>query len=299
MSARSRVIPYTAGRAVRIVCLIAVCLPATPTETVSADGFRAETTKDVGRASDVRVDVHRHLISVSANDASIEDVLREIARQSGLLLNMQGLPTGSIRIDLSEKPLDEALRQVLAGHNYLLEYSPDGDGSGCSDPTRRSRLWVVGAGADGNTAGSEKSHGVTKRSGPEPAETTSTTSIDSLLRNLSEGDVALRKRSVYPLARIGTERALAALADALEDEHPEVRREAAYALGDAGATSAVWLLSGSLNDEDRRVRIAAIEALADIGGDGAINALALARQHGDLEVRDAAAEAMAELSGAL
>ena len=275
-------------------CCVSLFLAAPLLCARAADGDGGDPVRAVASGFELRVAAGGHSVSVISRDASVEDILHEISRQNGLVVRITGKVSDPITLEFHRLPLGEALRRVLTNHNFLLDHTPSGNRSGV-DGRPPGRLWVFARDhsdtPDGGPPSSPDGVGPSRSAGRPPEAGTT----ESLLRTLSEGDVTERRQAMYPLIRTGSDVAIAAVTDALTDEHAEVRMEAAYALGEAGVKSAVWKLAQSLNDAERFVRIAAVEALADIGGDEAVNALSIALQNSDATVHEAAAEALAML----
>jgi len=93
--------------------------------------------------------------------------------------------------------------------------------------------------------------------------------VPLLVQNLSDADVAVRRKASLDLSNMGrlAEKAAPALVQALEDEDHMVRAHAAAALGGIGsfAREGVPALIQALHDNDPQVRWAAAGALGKIG----------------------------------
>jgi hypothetical protein len=85
---------------------------------LAAGRARAESAPVVARFADGR-------LSVSATDASLEDVVREVARVVGAEVKGTVATPRQVTITLEEMPLEEALRRVLGEQPYSLRYDRD------------------------------------------------------------------------------------------------------------------------------------------------------------------------------
>ena len=85
---------------------------------LGAGRARAESAPVVARFADGR-------LSVSATDASLEDVVREVARVVGAEVKGTVATPRQVTIALDEMPLEEALRRVLGDQPYSLRYDRD------------------------------------------------------------------------------------------------------------------------------------------------------------------------------
>ena len=87
------------------------------------------------------------------------------------------------------------------------------------------------------------------------------------LRQIKDGDVVARRDAIRELAGRDPERAVPALAEALQDENHYVRRDAAIALGKFGpaAAASAPALAKARKDKEKSVRAAAEAALKRIG----------------------------------
>ena len=100
--------------------------------------------------------------------------------------------------------------------------------------------------------------------------------VEAVSEKLNDADV--RRRAIWTLARIGTERARAELQTALGDPDAGVRQAAAYSLGDLRDTAALPNLIERLADEEQAVRRQAGTALGQIGSSSAVASLLAALQ---------------------
>ena len=102
-----------------------------------------------GRSQNAQlVRVANGLVTIDVHEAPLSDLLEEITRQTGLALEGQASLTDRVTAQFQQMSLDEALRVVLDGQSYALEYSlvaPDG-GDTARVPTRL-RIFQKGGGS--------------------------------------------------------------------------------------------------------------------------------------------------------
>ncbi|HKX27882.1 MAG TPA: HEAT repeat domain-containing protein, partial [Blastocatellia bacterium] len=118
---------------------------------------------------------------------------------------------------------------------------------------------------------------------------------ESVSRLLKAEDRDVRLSAAAALGKIGGERAVAMLIEALRDQNFYVCWRAADALAKIGGEQAISSLIEALQDSDREVRRIAAEALGKISGERAIAPLMVALRDSDREVRRIAAEALGKL----
>ena len=201
-------------------------------------------------------------LTVNVKDRSLQELLQEIARQSGLIIVGYGSSAERITIEFHQLPLEEGLRRILRHQSFAVEYARLTPKESRSTVLRPKRLWILSKAKNGS-----------------PVQTTL---VDNAKAGYSLEDVATDSPKI--------EAALTS-DDALD------RMDAIEALGESGRPEAVEPLSLALKDEDEDVREAAITALANIGGDEAAQALAIALQDKDTSVREEAVEALGEIGG--
>jgi HEAT repeat protein len=118
--------------------------------------------------------------------------------------------------------------------------------------------------------------------------------VNALAKALEDKDEGVRRVAAEALRKIGSDRAIDALAKALEDKDEGVRRVAAEALRKIGSDRAVDALVKALEDEDKGVRRVAAIALGETGSDRAVDVLVKALEDKDEGVRRVAAIALGE-----
>ncbi len=228
-------------------------------------------------------------LTVEVKDAPLEEVLREVARQSGLSIVWYGTISESISISFQRLSLEKALTRILRNHSFALAYSQAREGP--SKDARLRELWIIPKGAKG---------------APVPSTVVVSKTEEDLLREeatdfallraaLRSDDSWEREDAVEALAEIGRPEAVQFLRPALRDEDEDVREAAIAALANIGGDEAALALAIVLQDEDEWFREEAVEALGEIGGESAIRLLEQALEDENEDVREIAADLLEEL----
>ena len=242
----------------------------------------------------VAVVVVHGLVSVQVRDAPLNVVLDEIARQTGLIIEGHVAIDSRIAIDFEQLGLEAALRQILEGQSYALEYALKaipGAGENIRVPHRLrifpndldvlARSWspddTADAGVDGNTIDAQKVRAVLE----------------------SSDDPWDREDAVDALAESGQPHvAVPLITVALIDRDEDVRLAAIEALATLGGDAAAEALQIALRDEESMIREAAIETLEALGGDQAVQSLAVALHDTDADLRERAVDALGNIASA-
>lgn len=254
-------------------------------------GLGASGDSGAGGASFV-VEAKNDLLTLRANDIPLKEVLTEIVDQSGISITIHGELEGLISADFSDLPMDEGLKRLVKGLNYVFIYGSEKGKSGTL-PIKRVIIYSKKGG--GPIRRLESRRVVPER---QPSQELEEASFDSLVKALQDKDPAVREEAVDRLVDLEDKRAINHLSRVLlQDKAPDVRESAAEALGDFGDRRVVRPLVRALRDEDAGVRESAVYALVEIGGGEAINALRRALQDEDEDVREAAADALEEMTG--
>ena len=208
------------------------------------------------------VRIANNLLTVKVHDASVEELVEEIARQSGLNIVWYGTISERITLDFQGLALDQALARILRRHSFALAFSQAGEGP--SNSARPRKLWIIPKGAEGSppqaaAANESEQEALGDIGGPESAQ--------FLGFALKDEDEDVRQAAIAALAHIGGDRAAQVLAVALEDEDEWFREEAVEALGEIGGNSAIRLLEQALSDEYEGVRDTAEELLEELRED--------------------------------
>lgn len=257
--------PLTRGIA---VLALALALPGGAGATDVAGGTHADGR---ARVNGLRVELSGELLSVEAQDVVLQELLEEIARQSGLTISFHESLTRRVTTKFEALELPAAIDRLLHGASYALQYAPGEPGASAR------RLWLFTSGEWEASVGAETSP--TQRSNP----------LDDA--------AAARLEAVAALAEADTDPFAFALASAVADESPAVRFEAVHALGEIGGEISTRLLQHALLDADADVRTAAVDALAEAGGEQSVTALAGVMTDPDPALRENAVYALGEIGG--
>lgn len=129
------------------------------------------------------------------------------------------------------------------------------------------------------------------------AESTSDADLERFVAQLRSNDVTVRSDAAHHLGKLGDERAVPALAEALSDPDEYVRKSAVAALRRIGGTSTMEALRAALGDRSEQVVLQAVNGLRDMRDKDAVEPLirVLARRERSLQL--AATEALVRIGG--
>ena len=229
------------------------------------------------------------LLTVKVHDASVEELVEEVARQSGLNIVWYGTISERITLDFQGLALDQALARILRRHSFALASAQGGEGEGTA--ARPRKLWIIPKGAEG----SPPQAAATNESEREDVLQDESLDITLLIAALRSEDSWEREEAVEALGEIGGPESAQFLGVALTDEDEDVRQAAIAALAHIGGDRAAQVLAVALEDEDEWFREEAVEALGEIGGNSAIRLLEQALSDEYEGVRDTAEELLEEL----
>lgn len=267
----------------------------------------AENVEDTDELS-VRVD--DGLLSLTAHNVPVADVIEAIAEQYGLKLVQHVSLDRSITLRVEQQPLPEVLGDVLRNDSYQL-YLATSDADGAArDDSIPGILWIFTEGSalapaatvfleavifEGTVREKQEAIRELRRLGTPAA-------IQALSLALGDEHERVRDRAFEALENIGSDEALAAIASAALDSDPWVRSEAAAALASGDSETSAQYLAMALDDPDPRVRMSVVEALADIPlgampSQQAVAALNRALKDENPEVRMQAIDSLEEIGG--
>lgn len=95
------------------------------------------------------VKIEDQQLSVSAQNASLEDILRQFSDQSRVAIEFYGSPQRSISIEFSNVPIEDGLKRVLARSNVSFQYRREVDAGGRADFILDKVLVVTNDAGDG------------------------------------------------------------------------------------------------------------------------------------------------------
>jgi hypothetical protein len=235
------------------------------------------------------VRIANNLLTVKVHDASVEELIEEIARQSGLNIVWYGTISDRITLDFQGLALDQALARILRRHSFALASAQGGEGQGTA--ARPRKLWIIPKGAEG----SPPQAAAANESERDDVLQDESLDITLLIAALRSEDSWEREEAVEALGEIGGPESAQFLGVALTDEDEDVRQAAIAALAHIGGDRAAQVLAVALEDEDEWFREEAVEALGEIGGNSAIRLLEQALSDEYDGVRDTAEELLEEL----
>ncbi len=217
------------------------------------------------------------IVTMTARNAAVQDILEEISRQNGLIVVAHEPVEKRLTLEIRSLPLVDALRSILRNQSYAFQPAEQAPG----------RLWVFSNETEPD-----------ERDAAESPGDADTNEVTMSLSRAQAGDPDVRLEAVSSLGIEGGNQAAAVIAvAAVYDEDAYVREEAVYALGETGGVAARQTLEQAILDSDDRVREAAVEALAEIGGEESALALAAVLNDEDPSLRQNAVYALAEIGG--
>jgi len=248
------------------------------------------------------------LVSVSASNVPVRDVIEAISDQAGLRLVEHIELDRQVTLDIDRQPLPDALAVLLENDSYtLFQAIPSTDNNADVIP---GTLWVLSEGTSLAPAATvfyeavlyQGTYREKKEAIRELRRLGTPAAVQALSLALGDEDARVRDAALRALSRIGSDEALAAIASASMDSDPRARGEAAAALGSGDRETSAQYLAMALDDPDPRVRMAVIESLADVPFGTVPNQLTVATltralQDEDPEVRMSAVDAMEEIGG--
>lgn len=219
-----------------------------------------------GPAATLELSLEGEWLSVNSESASLEVILRELARQTGLSIHLPNAVAGKeVQLTFSRLPLERGIRRILAGTSYTFTYEA---GSSGHEP-RLAEVHVLATGAGGgsaiNLAGARA-----ERLGfqPSPAPATAHPSPETqqlVVAALRAPDPADRIEALDVLIDSHDEVAVAStLVSAIRDPNPQVRAMALSLMDqvDPAELPIEAVAAVALGDKDLQVRKSALRLLA-------------------------------------
>lgn len=274
---------------------LALLPPIVPSPATAGAPRRLEVTVTSRGAGD--------LLSVTARETFLRDLLAEVARRAGFqITEVVPLAEQSVTVEFASLPIERGLQQILAGQSFALVYRGPRGG-----PDRLSRLLVLGP--DYRHSRVAPDSWPLTPDGPRPAEVDEPPRIlpddadafdpdgpiEPILALVQHPDYRMRIAALEALRGRGDDpRAPRAILDAMRDSEPRLRNVAVGLLGShladwPGAEEAVW---SAVHDVIAPIRGIALTTLWEGSSPLAHAALQLALQDVDPGVR-ALAEALA------
>jgi hypothetical protein len=254
------------------------------------------------------VEVSRGELTVDVRQIPLAQVLEIVGERAGLAMTLHGDLGAPITEAFVGLPLEEGIRRLARGHSTAVTY---GVAPGGSETLRLAEVRVM---AKGSAMSSPPPIAATPRSlpadsgaaeaGGEPAlafqigeihrvagdaALGSEAALARLAEIASDPDAALRAQAVAALARLNMAAAEPALVAALSDVDVSVRVQAIRGLRTVGTdTAAASLVDALIADVDPRVRLTALAAVGSLSGPRVPTMLATASTDPDMTVRETA-----------
>ena len=253
---------------------------------------------------DFSIHVADGLISLTARNAPLQDVIDEIAARHKLRLVQHVALDRYVSFEIDRQPLPDLLEEILEAESYQLHRVVEtDDASDINDPIPGT-IWIFSEGSALATAATfyfevvlqEGSVGDKKEAILNLRRLGTPEAVQALSVSLGDDDPRIRRAALEALAQIGGDEALAAIASASVYDDPRVRGDGTYALAMAGGYSSIEYLNLALRDENPLVRAAAIDSLGDIGDERSIGVIQQALQDPDPTVRERALEVINEIN---
>lgn len=229
-------------------------------------------------ASELRISIDDDLVSLTARNVPLQEVVRELIQRRELRLVQHVTLDRIVSIEIDRLPLPEFLDELLVDESYQLYQAVEKDNTADADDRIPGSLWIFSEGSalvpaatayfevvmqEGSVG--EKREAITnlRRLGTPEA-------IQSLSLALGDEDSRVRNAALEALSQIGGDEALAAIASASVHDNARVRADATHAMAMVDGYSSIEYLNLALHDESPMVRSAAIDSLGDIGDDRSI-----------------------------
>jgi len=295
-----------------------------PATTDATDDVITPSRKRFG--AQVAYDRAKELISVKADQAALDMVLREISRAVALpIVSLKDRITDQVSVDVTGESVEQVLKRLLEGFNSTFVYAATNSSKQALSP-RLTRVIIVSK----KEATTPETRSLSPASIPGPQSNDGRDDFlndeAAMLRALLEGGprakemVGALKQSprdqdreriigellgrltdgtppeaglLAALKEMAPERATQALVDDLRAADVRTRIVAAAALGRLGAEGAIEPLVSLVAEDDAAVRQAAATSLALTGGSNATGALLRAYAAGSNAIRYAIAVAIA------
>ncbi len=261
----------------------------------------------------IQIDIKNALVALDVRDASLVDILQEIAQKTELIVYIHDSLDERITLQVENLSLPEVLAKLLRNHSFALRYVKPISNRGSVQPEAVSKLWVYAdvdttisteksvsnLGSPVRVIRSEKNK---EQLQPEKEDATlaqhdSGEQISDLSVMLLDENKNVRLDAVATLADMGNAGSLTLLASALNDEDSAVREQAVDALLALDRVDTVHLFEQAINDTDSAVRAAAISAISEIGDSESVRILGTALHNQYPQAREEIIYALGDLDG--
>jgi hypothetical protein len=221
------------------------------------------------------VEFQKGRMSVRADDVPLKDLLDEMGKKSGIVVELKDTTAAERRSSVDFKNLlpMRAFREVLQDLNFAFFYSGTG----------LERVLILPAGTENPNRVGRLTNPTGQRGEKSPLKA----KPKPLVEQSKDSRVESKLAAIEAAEDSDDPKSIAALGEALTDPSSEVREAALAALSDKEGAAVTQMLRRGLNDSDPEFRIEVLEALAERKDlDSLRNALSDRNQ----EVRERAAE---------
>jgi Family of unknown function (DUF5691) len=229
-----------------------------------------------------RIEFHQGQLSVKAVDVSLKDVLSEMEKKSGIVIELRDSNAAAKRSSVDFKNLLPALafREILQDLNFAFFYSG----------TRLARVLILPPAAQPSKVRIESMS--PNRRGQQfvraeivPIEPGATPRLPG--ENSKDSDVTAKLDAIEAMDDTDDPKSIVALGEAFTDQNKKVKEAALQALADKKGANITEILRRGLNDPDPEFRIDVLEILA---GRGDLDSLRKALADRNRDVRETAAD---------
>ncbi len=252
--------------------------------------------------------LQRHVrLSADIFKAPFRKALKVFARETGIkVLAAQGVPDDTISVQFDELPLDEALKRLLKGRNYMLTYgkpalSEDQHLAAPKEGHKETRAREGGSETEQNSPGTQQITEVRILSPGSTANRANETmreikvdpdeqalEIEALVRKAQEGATPQeRLAAIEEFQHLAEDKDIPAIAPVLHDEDQRVRRSALETLQNlsSGEPPVDELAEVARRDPTPQLRMQALEVLIEFRAGEAAKYIQEALQDANADVR--------------
>lgn len=270
----------------------------------------------------MKVDWNKGRLSVSAENAELSQVLREVARQTGIRIRGSQDVGQRVSIHLSEVSLEKGLKALLDGVDYAVLgdisspekarsaqvvvfawlAAPDSNraanSNAATDSAQKARAAIIArrrAGSVDEASQQDKALAAVEAAAAKG-------DLEALSKAVQSSDPAVQSQAFEELSKLNPQAALDALSNALKSDEPAQRLQALQLLDQsdqADNDTIVSAMGQALNADDPSVKDYAIQALARRGGSQEMDLLRQAMGDPDPAVRLMVLESVGQETEAL
>ncbi len=258
--------------------------------------------------SAIKVDWNKGRLSVAAENAELSQILREVAKQTGVKIRGSQDIGQRVSMHFSDVSLEKGLKALLDSGDYAVL----GDISS-PEKARTAQVVVFGwlappdsnrtAASSGGASGVPKPRAALVHGKPSSGEDEATQQekalaaveaaaakgdLDALSKAVQSSDPAVQAQGFEELSKLNPQAAMDALSNVLKSDQPAQRLQALQLLDQsdqADNDTVVSVMSQALNADDASLKDYAIQALARRGGSQEMDLLRQALGDPDPAVR--------------